>query len=110
MIIANLWCENCTCGKVGNSRNFQLELEDDEDRDNILCPIDDKSPLKYMGEVLTSAFIDKGKHAKGRTSKEKRERANADFKKNTLPTLPAFERKHFEKKFNDQKAGKRRDY
>jgi hypothetical protein len=43
--------------------------------------------------------IDPKKHAKGRSPKERYERRTGDFIKNTLPTLPAVDRKHFEKKF-----------
>lgn len=57
--------------------------------------------FKYIYEEIqiSSHFIDKAKHAKGRTPKEREKRRIDDFKKNTLPTLSRDEQSYFNKKF-----------
>jgi len=105
-ITANLWCQDCTCGRSGKDRDFQFETTEKE-KNSLTCPYNESLPLKYMGQLPTVFAVDKAKHAKGRSPKEKRERANKDFQKNILPTLPPGEASYFKKKFADQKAGKR---
>lgn len=56
--------------------------------------IDAQSHKEYH---ITS--IDKAKHAKGRTVKEREERRKQDVRKNLIPTLGGDDRRHFEKKY-----------
>lgn len=86
----------CSCNKTFERTKWS------DDPTIELCPcekqeeLDDISDRNVADTQVTSIIV--GKHKKGRSPKEKTQRRVDDFKKNTMPTLPTWERKHFEKK------------
>lgn len=115
----NVWCTNCNCGATSSQQSSQVELSDkeikqiDKGKLAIYCINAQKKeeiPLKIMGYAMIQTHIDKKKHAKGRTPKEKESRRINDFIKNTLPKLDKGEKIHFARKFKAKGYTLRKKY
>lgn len=110
MLKANMWCPDCTCGAKGKERDFKIEVKSETDKTltKSSCPNSkNKVTLKHMGfSTLTIGSIDASKKFAGRPHKEREKRRTDDFIKNTYPTLPMEDKRHFAKKFG-MKKGKR---
>ena len=111
MLKANLWCPACTCGAKGKERDFNKEVEKENDKSlkSTKCPNNNKTILKHMGfSMLTVGSIDASKKYAARSPKERYERRTNDFIKNTLPTLGTQDKLHFRNKLGLDKNGKKK--
>ena len=81
------------CLKCGNESTLLVWLSE-VDKQKCKC----KGKLEPQYEEVNESFSVGGKYKKGRPKKEANERRSTHFRKEILPTLGGWERKHFEKK------------
>jgi hypothetical protein len=88
--VYKFWCTNCTCGldKKGSERDFEFELEEGTEGEELICPnidedklSEDTAPLKLMGEKMFAGYLKTSNYTPQQKRQMLKKRSSQHFQK-----------------------------